>query len=132
MESEIIIRFKGGKKVTADYKNFEIVTDQPVKYGGEETAPEPFALFLASLGTCAGVYVLGLCQSRNIPTDEIELVQKMETTDKGKLTKIDIDIIVPKSFPEKYHRAIERAAGACAVKKTILDPPEFEIRTIVQ
>jgi putative redox protein len=55
MDSEIIIRFKGGKKVTAEYKNFEIATDQPVKYGGEETAPEPFALFLASLGTCAGI-----------------------------------------------------------------------------
>jgi ribosomal protein S12 methylthiotransferase accessory factor len=132
MDSEIIIRFKGGKKVTADYKNFEIATDQPVRYGGEETAPEPFALFLASLGTCAGVYVLGLCQSRDIPTDGIELIQKMETTDKGKLTKIGIDIIVPASFPEKYHKAIARAADACSVKKTISDPPEFEIKTIVK
>ena len=132
MDSEIIIRFKGGKKVTAEYKNFEIATDQPVKYGGEETAPEPFALFLASLGTCAGIYVLALCQSRNIPTDKIQLVQKMENTEKGKLTKIGIDIIVPPTFPEKYHKALERAANSCAVKKTILDPPQFEITTIVK
>ncbi len=132
MESEIIIRFKGGKKVSADCKNFEIVTDQPVQYGGEETAPEPFALFLASLGTCAGVYVLSLCQSRDIPTEGIKLVQKMETTDKGKLVKVGIDIIVPESFPPKYHKAIERAAGACTVKKTLFDPPEFEIKTIVK
>lgn len=132
MDSEIVIQFKGGKKVTADYKSFEIVTDQPVKYGGEESAPEPFALFLASLGTCAGVYVLALCQSRNIPTDGIKLIQKMETTDKGRLTKIGIDIVVPKSFPEKYHKSLVRAASSCAVKKTVLDPPEFEITTVVQ
>ncbi|MCP4196377.1 MAG: osmotically inducible protein C [Proteobacteria bacterium] len=132
MDNEIIIRFAGGKKVSAEYKNFEIATDQPVKYGGEETAPEPFALFLASLGTCAGVYVLGLCQSRDIPTDGIQLVQKMETTEKGKLIKIGIDIIVPPTFPEKYHKALERAANSCAVKKTILDPPQFKITTIVQ
>ena len=132
MHSEIVLRFRGGKKVTADDKNFEIVTDQPAKFGGEESAPEPFALFLASLGTCAGVYVLGLCQARNIPTDEIKLIQKMEITDKGKLTKFAIDIVVPKSFPEKYHKALVRAANSCAVKKTILDPPEFEIATVVQ
>ena len=132
MDNEIVIQFQGGKKVTANYKNFEVITDQPVKYGGEESAPEPFALFLISLGTCAGVYILGLCQARNIPTDGIKLVQNTETTDKGKVTKIRIDIVVPKSFPEKYHKALVRAANSCAVKKTILDPPVFEIETTVQ
>jgi putative redox protein len=131
MNSEIHISFKGGKRVAADYGKFEILTDQSAKYGGGETAPEPFALFLASIGTCAGVFVLGFCQARQIPTDGIRLVQRMETSDKGVLTKVSIDVVVPPSFPEKYRGAVARVVDACAVKKAIQDPPVFEARTVV-
>ena len=131
MSDEIIISLKGGKKVQADYKNFEIKTDQSVNEGGEASAPEPYALFLASIGTCAGVYVLSFCQSRNIPTHEIKLVQKMAWSDKGKLTKVSTEIVVPPTFPTKYHKPLTRVAGLCAVKRTIQDPPEFEIQTVV-
>ena len=54
---EMKIYSGGGKQVLADYEGFTIRTDQPVKDGGEGSAPEPFSLFLASLGTCAGQFV---------------------------------------------------------------------------
>jgi len=60
MSDNMIISFGGGKKVNADYRGFTIQTDQSVNGGGEESAPEPFALFLASIGTCAGIYVFCL------------------------------------------------------------------------
>ena len=68
------ISFPGGKKVDAEFKIFKIKTDQSINNGGEETAPEPFSLFIASIGTCAGIYILNFCQKRNIPTDDIELL----------------------------------------------------------
>jgi ribosomal protein S12 methylthiotransferase accessory factor len=122
--------------VNAEFHNFTVRTDQSVKDGGEGSAPSPYEYFLASIGTCAGIYVLSFCENRKIPTDHISLEQRLEyrTIDEGKvvLDKIVIDIIVPPTFPEKYHQALMKVADQCAVKKTIMNPPNFEIRTIVQ
>lgn len=133
---EMNITFPGGKKVNAEFDGMVVNTDQPVKYGGEGTAPTPYALFLASLGTCAGIFVLGFCRERNIPTEGISLTQRLEyrptLTGGAALAKIAIDINVPEGFPEKYHNALVKVAEQCAVKKTIQNPPEFQIKTVVK
>ena len=131
---EMKITLGGNKKVDAHVGKFVISTDQSAKAGGDETAPEPYTLFLASIGTCAGIYVVLFCEARKIPTDGIELTQRLlfESVDGArKLRKVALEITVPPSFPEKYRAAVARAAASCAVKKTIADPPEFEVTTVV-
>jgi len=132
---EIFITFPGNKKVNAEVNGMVIATDQPVTQGGDGTAPSPFVHFLASFGTCAGIYVLSFCQERKIPTENITLTQRLEyTTEDGKsrLSMVHLDINVPQDFPEKYHKALIKVADQCAVKKAILHPPQFEIRTVVR
>jgi 23S rRNA (cytidine1920-2'-O)/16S rRNA (cytidine1409-2'-O)-methyltransferase len=129
--NEMTITFAGGKQIIASYDSFEIRTDQRVKYGGEASAPEPYDLFLASLATCAGVYVLGFCDKRGIPSDGIRLQQSWQRNKNGKVVQIRLDIQVPASFPAKYHSALVRAANQCAVKKTIESPPEIVTNTVV-
>ena len=122
------ISFPGGKKVDADYEGFIIKTDQPVCEGGEGTAPEPFSLFIASIGTCIGVYVLSFCQKRGIPKDDITLLLHMEKNkETHMIEKISIEIQVPEVFPENYKKAIIKAAGLCTVKKHLDTPPEIDI-----
>jgi len=125
------ITFPGGKRVDASAGTVQIKTDQSVSSGGDGSAPEPYMLFLASMGTCAGIYVLGFCQSRGLPTEGLKLTQKMEwDTVTHKLTQVQMNIHLPPGFPEKYKEAVIRAADQCAVKKTIQDPPEFLVRTV--
>jgi ribosomal protein S12 methylthiotransferase accessory factor len=132
MDHQMSVTFPGGKRVAAAYNGFEIATDQSEKNGGGATAPEPFDLFLASLATCSGIYVLGFCQKRNIPHDGVRLVQSWDRDEKTKrLANIRIVIEVPADFPEKYHPALVRAASQCAVKKTLENPPEFVVETVV-
>lgn len=129
---EMKITFPGGKRVNAAFDGFVVETDQSAKNGGEGSHPEPYTYFLASIGACAGIYVLVFCQKRQIPTDDIHLVQRAEFDPKThRLTKLIIEIRVPESFPEKYHKALERAASACAVKKAMESPPEFVVETVV-
>ena len=131
---EIKITFPGGEKVNAEINNRIIATDQPVESGGEGSAPSPFDYFLASLGTCAGIYVLSFCQQRKIATEGLALTQRMEfsTTEEGKkkLAKVAIEINLPAGFPEKYRNAIVKTAGLCTVKKVIMDPPVFDITAV--
>jgi ribosomal protein S12 methylthiotransferase accessory factor len=122
------IVFPGGKKVDVRYKDFVIHTDQSEASGGEGSAPEPFGLFLASLGACAGIYVLSFCQNRQISTEGLRLVQRTLPGPEGKgLGRVEIEVILPPDFPEKYVSAVVRAADLCAVKKAILNPPEMVV-----
>lgn len=128
---EMIISFEDGKKVNAEYKGMTIKTDQPVKAGGSGSAPEPFSLFLASIGTCAGIYVKSFCDQRNIPSSGIRLVQTMNyNPEKRLIDKISIDIQLPDGFPEKYRDAVIKAADLCTVKKHLVSPPEITVQTI--
>ena len=131
MSSEMTVDFPGGKKVTAHYDGFDIATDQGVDSGGEGTAPEPYDLFLASLATCAGYYVMKFCDGRSIPTDSVSIHQSWERNEDKKLVRIAIRIQVPPDFPEKYHKAIVRAANTCTVKKTLADPPQITTEAVV-
>ena len=126
---DMVVSFPGGKKVDAIYKGFTIKTDQSEKGGGEGTAPAPFDLFLASIGTCAGYYVLAFCQERGIPTDNINVVLKTERNPETRMiSKISIDINLPEGFPDKYRKAVISAANLCTVKKHVLKAPEFDIQ----
>ena len=132
MSSQMTVNFPGGKRVDASYDGFTIATDQAVDSGGDGAAPEPFDYFLSSIATCAGIYVLGFCQKREIPYEDVRIVQSWERDNEGKrITTIRIDIEVPPDFPEKYHRALIRAANQCSVKKTMEDPPQFVVETVV-
>jgi len=122
------IRFPGGMRVEAEYRGHTIRTDQSEASGGDGSAPSPFDLFLASLGTCTGYYVLAFCRKRDIPTDEIELTMERVLNDENHLIeRIDIVVHLPESFPERYVNACIKSASQCTVKKHLQDPPEIAI-----
>lgn len=129
---EMIIDFPGGARVDAHFGPYTVKTDQPPAGGGAGSAPTPFALFLSSIGTCAGIYVLGFCQQRGISTEGIRIVQRLQNHPfTGMITKVELEIQVPPDFPEKYHGSLVRSAELCAVKKHLETPPEFQIVTKV-
>ena len=127
---EMLIDFPGGARVDAHFNQFTVKTDQPPQGGGQGSAPTPFATFLASLGTCAGIYVLGFCRQRGIPTDGIRLLQRMESDPQtGLISRVSLDIQLPPAFPEKYRAAVIRSAEQCAVKKHFEHPPVIDVST---
>jgi len=134
MEGELLmameILFPGGKKVDAVFKGFTIKTDQNEKDGGEGSAPTPTFLFLASLGTCAGIYALNFCEKREIDTQKLKLVLDFEPDPKTHMVKkVIMKLTLPPNFPEKYVPAIVKAMDLCYVKKHLHEPPQFETIT---
>jgi ribosomal protein S12 methylthiotransferase accessory factor len=128
---DMLIDFPGGARVDAHFGPYTVATDQPPQGGGSGSAPTPFALFLSSIGTCAGIYVLGFCRQRGLSAEGIRLIQRLEVDPfTGRVAKVLLDIQVPPDFPAKYHDALIRAADQCAVKKHFEIPPAFDIRTV--
>lgn len=130
----IKIVLPGNKRVDAIMPSGHIIrTDQSVREGGDGTAPTPFELFLASIGTCAGIYIVGFCESRNIPYEGIEIEQNLLYDPiQRRISRVILGIRVPKEFPEKYYDALVNAANLCAVKKALDNPPTFETYTNIK
>jgi len=124
------IYFEGKKQVIASHHGHIIRTDQPLEAGGDNTAPAPFDLFLASIGTCAGIYVKSFCDQRGIPSENIKIIQTAEFNPETRLIgKIKLDIQLPEDFPVKYKDALINVANLCAVKKHLMNPPKIEVMT---
>ncbi len=126
------IRLGGGTKVSMELGGHEIATDQPQQGGGEDSAPAPFALFLASIGTCAGFYVQAYCANKGIDPTGIRLGLSMERNEDRSVKAFRTTIYVPESLPQNLHKTLERVAAQCAVKKAIQAAPEFIMRTVVE
>jgi putative redox protein len=120
------IKLEDNKKVDAHFDGFTVKTDQSVKVGGDGSAPAPYDYFLASIGTCTGIYIKGYCDTRGISSDGIEIEQGLVYDSvQRKIGQITLDIKLPDDFPEEHKETILRVAKSCAVKKTIENPPEF-------
>jgi putative redox protein len=127
---EMEVTFPGGARVDASFDGLTVHTDQPPQAGGEGTAPTPFDTFLASIATCAGIYVLGFLRTRGLPTEGVRLVQRpVRDPASGMVSRVEIEILVPAAFPEKFLPALIRSAEQCAVKKHLAQPPAFDITT---
>jgi ribosomal protein S12 methylthiotransferase accessory factor len=127
---EMRISFPGGSRVDADFNGFKVPTDQSLESGEAGSAPEPYDLFVASLGTCAGIYALSFCRERNLSTEGLSIDLSAEKDVKsGLLSQIRMEIALPADFPERYHKAICRTTGLCTVKRSLANPPTFNIST---
>jgi len=126
--SELKVVFGENYRIDVDYKGFTVKTDQPVRDGGDGTAPSPFDLFLASLAACAGYYALAFCRERQIPTEGLAVTM---TTERGAVSKmidkVTVEVVPPAGFPDKYRAALVKAVDHCTVKAHMLRPPQFEI-----
>ncbi len=122
------VTFPGGVAVEATYAGHTVLTDQPATAGGTDSAMSPFGLFFASIATCMGFYALRFCQERDINTEGLGLtLTPIRDSQADRVTKVSAELRLPRDFPEKYRQPILRAVDHCAVKRHIVQPPEFAI-----
>jgi ribosomal protein S12 methylthiotransferase accessory factor len=125
--TEIIVTLPTQRRIDAQVRGHVVHTDQPTDNGGENAAPSPFELFLASLGTCAGIFVQGFCAKRGLSTEGIKLIERPSYAADGVLSGVDIELQLPTTFPEKYRDAVVRVASECSVKRAIAAQPTFTV-----
>jgi putative redox protein len=127
---EFEVVFPGNKKIDVKFNEFLVKTDQSKKNDGDETAPEPFDLFLSSLGACAGIYAKSFCDIRKLSCREMKLFLSASFKKGQKqMDSIEITLHVNQAFPEKYIKPIIKTMNGCAVKNQL--HPEISTQTRV-
>jgi putative redox protein len=129
---ELVITLPRRRRVDVTVGNHVLHTDQPISNGGDDTAPAPFDIFLASLGACAGIFVQGFCAARRIPYEDVRIFERPDYDDRGMLRAVSLEISLPEDFPEQYREPLLRAVDSCSVKRAIAMQPEITARTVVQ
>jgi putative redox protein len=123
------VSYPGGKRVDVSFGDQTVRTDQPPDLGGDASAPAPYDLFLASLAACAGIYALGFCQARGLPTEGLRVSQDVEIDPVSHLpSRVTLEVTPPVGFPEKSIPALLKSVELCKVKKTLAAPPEMRVR----
>ena len=128
---EIKVNFLENLRLEAKFDDFTVVTDQPIRYKGDGSAPSPFDYFLASSALCAAYFVRVYCKARDIPTENIRLSQNNIVDPENRYNQIfRIEVELPEDISDKDRQGILRSIDRCTVKKVVQTGPEFQIETV--
>lgn len=128
---EIKVNFLDNLRLEAKFDDFTVISDQPIRYKGDGSAPSPFDYFLASSALCAAYFVKVYCKARDIPTDNIRLSQNNIVDPEDRYNQIfQILVELPDDMSDKDREGILRSIDRCTVKKVVQTGPEFKIETI--
>jgi uncharacterized OsmC-like protein len=122
------IRLLENKKVEIEIRDHKVISDQTLRGGGDDTAPTPTEYMIASLGACIAVYAINYAESRNVPLEDVTVDVETEVAkNPTRISKFDITVTIPPSFPEEHHERLMRVMHMCMVHKTMQIPPEVNI-----
>lgn len=125
---ELKISFPENQQVSVDVGAFQILTDQAKKYGGDDKAPSPYSLFLASIAACEGYYLLKFCEARKIDHKKVNVKMVYEWEDKESGSPLfELKIELPPDFDEKYIEPLKKSIEKCAITKAIKASPVFKV-----
>ena len=128
---EIKVNFLDNLRLEAKFDDFTVITDQPVRYKGDGSAPSPFDYFLASSALCAAYFVKVYCKARDISTENIRLSQNNIVDPEDRYNQIfQIQVELPDDISAKDREGILRSIDRCTVKKVVQTGPEFKIETV--
>ena len=128
---EIKVNFLDNLRLEAKFDDFTVITDQPIRYKGDGSAPSPFDYFLASSALCAAYFVRVYCLSRDIPTENIRLSQNNIVDPENRYNQIfQIQVELPESLSDKHRAGILRSIDRCTVKKVVQQGPDFKIESV--
>lgn len=121
------ITFPDNRGVEARYKDF-VIRNGDFESWHEGAHPSAFDLFVASIGLCASANVFAFMRARDLDMSCMKIIlHKFENEEKRMIDNFTFEVRMPRDLPDKYRKAVVRALDACAVKKHIVETPEFHV-----
>jgi putative redox protein len=124
----IVVTHEGGVKFAAELRSHRIVTDQPIRGGGEDAGPSPLELLGMSLGSCVALYVQQFCHARSLPHEGL----RVEVTQHGaanphRIGRFSVRVILGQEIPDHYAEMLERVAQSCPAHNTLTHAAEVDV-----
>lgn len=115
-----VVTHLDGEKFSIRIRSHEIIVDQTVKAGGEDTAPTPIELLGASLGSCIAYYVRRFLETRNLPSHQLRVeVTNTRAKNPSRIDAFQVKVTLPPDVPERYLPMVERVLEICPAHNTL-------------
>jgi len=122
------VEHAGGDKFDINVRGHIIRVDQPVKDGGDDTAPTPTEMFIASLASCVAFYARRYLARHNLPTDGLAVEATFDMGARpARVAGIDLRLIVPDGVPAERRDPLLAVATHCTVHNTLASTPQVSI-----
>ncbi|MFA5340093.1 MAG: OsmC family protein [Candidatus Omnitrophota bacterium] len=126
------VKYIDGKKFEARNRKHTVIIDLPEESGGNDQGPTPPEIFIDSLGSCIGVYVLGFCKGAGLDAKGMKITLGWEkSADKpSRIKSISAKIELPNAEVGARRPALLKVAESCLIHETIKHQPEIAIELI--
>jgi putative redox protein len=94
-----------------------IMTDEPARLGGADSAPAPHELLPAILASCATTMVMLYARSRGWELDDVEAQVLYDPDATPRL--VEIDLRLPDGLTDDQITRLRRVADTCPVKRAM-------------
>src|SRR5665811_1187586 len=122
------VEHRGDDKFDINIRGHLVRVDQPVKDGGQDTAPTPTELFIASLASCVAFYARRYLTRHDLPTEGLAVEATFAMGAKpARVAGIDLRLIVPEGVPADRLDAMLAVATHCTVHNTLASEPDVSI-----
>lgn len=126
------IKYISGKKFSAHNRAHSIIIDQPKEEAGQDEGLTPPELFVDSLGSCIGVYILAFCKNTGLNPAGMKIILEWEKADDkpARIKNINAKIELPNADVGLRKAALLKVAESCLIHETIKHQPEINIALI--
>lgn len=122
----MVITHEGGVKFAAQIRQHRLMVDQPLRGGGDDSAPMPLELLGASLGTCVALYVQQFCHARGLKYEGMRVEVDPQGA-QGRIGRFDVHVVLPEPLPPQYEQMLERVAKSCPAHNTLTHGAEVAV-----
>ena len=117
-----------GHRFAITVRGHVLHVDQPVEEGGEDTAPTPVELFVASLASCTAHLARLYLTRHDLPTVGLSAEASWEMVEKPhRVGSIDVALTLPPGVPEEMRARLLKVASHCTVHNSIENTPDIRI-----
>ncbi len=128
-EAVMDVRFVSGERYEMVVRDHRIVVDQPAGLGGDDLAPTPTELLIASLATCVGFYAGRYLTRHGYQRDGLGVTATFDMANDrpARVSAVRLTLRVPADVPADRWSALQAVAAHCTVHNTLMNAPTVTI-----
>jgi putative redox protein len=120
------VGYLDGEAYEIRVRDHRVRVDQPADLGGDDTAPTPTELFVASLAACVAFYAGRYLTRHGYSRDGLAVHTDfdMATDRPARVAAVRTTVRVPDGFPAERRAALAAVASHCTVHNSLTTRPE--------
>jgi putative redox protein len=119
---------EAGDRFRIAVRQHTITVDQLASDGGEDTAPTPTELFVASLASCVAFYARRFASRHGIPIEGLAVTADFSmASHPARVGEITLQVHLPGELSPEQQASLLAVTSHCTVHSTLMQPPEVRI-----